>query len=753
MAHSSAPAAPKFTPWAGDDGPPLSPLASNPVIFRRHSTELNDTRVPRAPMARSNTPSRALADDSDFRRISFGSGLDDDELELGKNIQARRGREDFTSLVDFLKNHEPPPDNYMSVPYGSSAAAAAAVAAAAQMKHKGKWSKFKRVGKKRSISFPRPRSPKPLRLPDSAVSGTTIGGHRHIAISIPLEAMPFADAAKSQYPVFPNGRLEPKVPRDEPPAVQTFTDENGVVTVLRAAGGTTISSAPRPHHPPRPLLLAHLDQKAYSPANNNKSHQKSGSHSTDGSYKGRDYVGILPNRTDTPHAEEAKAASQNIPQKERPKQPSARDFQRSVYPTRGSSMTANRGYTHPMSIDGIISLYPDTKSTPAGAHGYDTKPLPKAPTNRERINASRPSTRQPSPISEKSHEAVENKGPKLRLISDPPVVAAKEISRPSSRGSIASRRDKVRDRKRRDMEALRKAKDPGQQSEDERPGIQKEESQTAVLKQRPSQPMLCPIQVVVDLEPVPEYPEELQTISPQPLLSGTPKRQLSTVSSVGRTNHPTPPTSFSGSPLQKHGSRSSRKVHHEWDANEEEAETKKRDAPRPRAHHPHQQPGRESQTDKQILRLYDSYRENRMRDVERRIRRLERNGDIWLRALIPVLDDMSRTMKAAHPEVVRDVGDYASDDEEEVAGTPERKPRGAERKRVVRRSSTSRERIMAGLAQKGEESDWSESMSRSDDISGMGSIEPLMRELAGEARRRQRQVAAQTLDDGYYNAM
>ncbi|RDA90635.1 hypothetical protein CP533_6841 [Ophiocordyceps camponoti-saundersi (nom. inval.)] len=73
---------------------------------------------------------------------------------------------------------------------------------------RGAWSRIRSLSsRRRSKSMPRSTSTTTpvahLRLPDSAVSGTTIGGYRHIAISIPIEASPFAEGMRSQYPVFP----------------------------------------------------------------------------------------------------------------------------------------------------------------------------------------------------------------------------------------------------------------------------------------------------------------------------------------------------------------------------------------------------------------------------------------------------------------------------------------------------------------------------------------------------------------------
>ncbi|KAI1097224.1 hypothetical protein F4804DRAFT_339405 [Jackrogersella minutella] len=73
-------------------------------------------------------------------------------------------------LVEFL--HGPPPrGNFMSIPDNFSVSSA-----------EGKWSLFKVFRKRRKR---RKRRPPLIRLPDSAVSARTIGGHRHISISIP----------------------------------------------------------------------------------------------------------------------------------------------------------------------------------------------------------------------------------------------------------------------------------------------------------------------------------------------------------------------------------------------------------------------------------------------------------------------------------------------------------------------------------------------------------------------------------------
>lgn len=96
--------------------------------------------------------------------------------------------------------------------------------------------------------------------------------------------------------------------------------------------------------------------------------------------------------------------------------------------------------------------------------------------------------------------------------------------------------------------------------------------------------------------------------------------------------------------------------------------------------------------------------EQRLRNMERQLRRLERNGDMWLRDLVSVLASVNREPPG-----------WASD--EDVASD------SALRRRASRRHASL---LLERLAEH-------------DDVSGLGAIEPLMRELAGEARRRQRQ--------------
>ncbi|KAI1163607.1 hypothetical protein F5B18DRAFT_315358 [Nemania serpens] len=93
-------------------------------------------------------------------------------------------------LIQFFKQTPPPPTSYMSTPDDFSGSS-----------EEDKWDKFKtRVFRRRSKT--RRRRPPPIMLPDSAVAARTTDGHRYIAISIPTEHSSLAPLPASQYPVY-----------------------------------------------------------------------------------------------------------------------------------------------------------------------------------------------------------------------------------------------------------------------------------------------------------------------------------------------------------------------------------------------------------------------------------------------------------------------------------------------------------------------------------------------------------------------
>ncbi|ROV95450.1 hypothetical protein VMCG_08451 [Cytospora schulzeri] len=119
--------------------------------------------------------------------------------------------EAWDELTTFLRTVTPPPSNYMSVPtelYSpTTISSRSSIKRRGSRKKKGPWtrclmflkgrSKLKKSARKTSVRASSPpatrttsrkhRRPPQIKLPDTAVSGRTVDGHRHIAISIPIE--------------------------------------------------------------------------------------------------------------------------------------------------------------------------------------------------------------------------------------------------------------------------------------------------------------------------------------------------------------------------------------------------------------------------------------------------------------------------------------------------------------------------------------------------------------------------------------
>ena len=124
------------------------------------------------------------------------------EVTLGSN------RDSMRALSEFLMRSEPPPSNFMSRPESDAGSL-----------HSIKKSPFKIFRRqKRSAK----KGPKLMQLPDSAVAAKTIGGARHIAISIPIEYdhLDYNTPTKS---------LPPSRPHSQP----KLSTDRGPVTVLK----------------------------------------------------------------------------------------------------------------------------------------------------------------------------------------------------------------------------------------------------------------------------------------------------------------------------------------------------------------------------------------------------------------------------------------------------------------------------------------------------------------------------------------
>lgn len=135
-------------------------------------------------------------------------------------------REALGELTTFLRNVTPPPTNFMSVPDPISPATLSSIGSLRRRKRRGplkralglllrrgsnkknktpskrRGSASQRVSSpplSRTVSVRKKRPPR-IKLPDTAVAGTTVDGYRHIAISIPIEHAHLGPERRQRFP-------------------------------------------------------------------------------------------------------------------------------------------------------------------------------------------------------------------------------------------------------------------------------------------------------------------------------------------------------------------------------------------------------------------------------------------------------------------------------------------------------------------------------------------------------------------------
>jgi len=343
----------------------------------------------------------------------------------------------------------------------------------------------------------------------------------------------------------------------------------------------------------------------------------------------------------------------------------------------------------------------------------------------------------------------------------------------SSTKSPQSRRDKVKDKKKRDMEAASAKRrsmvlnTSGPKQEFDQDTI-KEASEhdtdepPPVPIRSPQRQSMCPIMVVANVKPSP-LPSATVDTSPEkrdsadsetikPLSRSKPvgvtfqtdedtaTRQISPSPTSYMNGSPTPPQSARSSPTHRHVSqdRTSLSRRREWNAARDNERKRKEAAssisPQPRARRAattrDENDEKTASMEKEVLRRYEAYREYRIREMERRVRRLERNGDVWLRALVPVLDNLNRTLANSNDDKPSKAQGWVSDEDQPQLEKPT-PIRPSSRGRMMTRTGTSEREFLEQLVRTREEL---EAGSISDDMSGFDTIEPLMRELAGRSR-------------------
>ncbi|KAM3497714.1 hypothetical protein MY10362_008943 [Beauveria mimosiformis] len=706
-----------------------SPLASHP--FRIPTPSFTDL-----PSELQST-SRHFSDlNFSGIRTSYLGGDLHDTFGFGDNMRRRRSRDDVAALIEFLRNNEPPASNFMAQPYSNK-----------EQVERGKWDKLNVMGKRRSKSMS--RALPPFRLPDSAVAGVTTGGHRHIAISIPLEASHFGDTPRSQYPVFDT---QPPVP-PLPESVRTYKNDKGVVTVLRplspshnASSNPASPALPRRFdrdYPPQLLRNRRMMPPSPPPSSSPPSSPPPSSPSD------TDHWPLAPTESaascvgqqstafyDTHEETQSRVAPrQNL------------EFVRAAYPSRGSSMAASPRikHHHASSIDEIIAeeepYYRNPSPMPCEGLGHRStdRRVGHPPVSLATSTLSRKSTSNLRSEWQAEQPRPTRASRATQVTGSPVSDRGTSPSPPASILSVKSRREKVRDKKFRDLAAVRSSKTgnsslPNAKGSDPSNALSaKDKSVPAVNNQ--TGPKLSTIMVVVDMNPDDEAADQVYETPPTD--DHGPVVELRPESAA--TTPPTPPASTETSPLQKHGfdtTRTSLTRRREWQTSREQ-ERKRRESNaaaktqrRQRSTSSPYEVVPITDPEREILYLYEAYREQRLRDMESRVRRLERNGDLWLRALHPMLEDVRSSSSRLHDDNIRD---WASDDGGAGAGATtsiDRLTRASQRRRLIRRASLSRERMLEEMVRR-EERDTLDHDGQHPDVSGMSAIEPLMRELAG----------------------
>ncbi|KAI1755722.1 hypothetical protein F4782DRAFT_550826 [Xylaria castorea] len=111
--------------------------------------------------------------------------------DFGEVAQSGNADIGVKDLIQFFRKTPPPRTNFMSIPDDISGSS-----------EEDKWDKFKTKVFRRPSKKGRRKRPPVIMLPDSAVAARTTDGHRYIAISIPMEYSPLELRPAFQDPVF-----------------------------------------------------------------------------------------------------------------------------------------------------------------------------------------------------------------------------------------------------------------------------------------------------------------------------------------------------------------------------------------------------------------------------------------------------------------------------------------------------------------------------------------------------------------------
>ncbi|KAK8125629.1 uncharacterized protein PG998_001388 [Apiospora kogelbergensis] len=623
----------------------------------QHGTKPEPRRADTPPVRLSRSGGRS---GGQFRELLGETGRDNDLLDM----------------LEFLRR-TPPPDNYMSVPENFSVSSA----------EDEKWkSKFKVFRSKRKSRRKRRKTPI-IRLPDTAVAGQTTDGHRHIAISIPLEYTHFGPDPPTQYPVFDTSGLDlvREIEARFGP-IRTSTGERGTVTVLRPVeedresfiseptSQSHNSSIPqdRPsalHAPPPPrqgLLARSAPQgssvKDFGPSRHTPSSSKdeksrpgeeektAGSESAYGlSPFGRQEKkpGSRNTSPQVPFEEPSAGRNTQVGATGPPGAETQARFNFPPPPPRGSSKKGKQRADVTRPIDDILGPLSPFIPSQGGNHSPSKSRMYSARGSvAESIGSLGSLGSEPKVFDAQTAQAYSSipivvRPPSQRtadrLSGVPPFGADRpvhiDLAEPMADERSQSRRSRVQAKKQKDLAEATGSLAPGDT------GISPESPVLGRLQRADDTPATRPMIPAVPRDPAAKAavagslarPEQSSAEGPSPSTThrSSSSSQLSFVTGSDRI-------SLHRRRERRTQREQARRAREVAQASSEQLSQQQQQTP---------QVSNMPSTEQDLLRRYEDLREQRHRDMEKRLRRLERNGDVWIQSLVPLMEGLSRLLQ------------------------------------------------------------------------------------------------------------
>ncbi|KAI1339310.1 hypothetical protein F5Y15DRAFT_383926 [Xylariaceae sp. FL0016] len=701
---------------------------------RPHSQPENDHHHPRAMTDSSDD----MADMADMRNQDDG----------------------FKELIQLL-NQPPPPGNHMSIPDQISSSS-----------EDDKWKKFKiKVLRKRPKSHK--HRPPTIKLPDSAVAARTTGGHRHIAISIPLEHSHMAPLENSQYPVYesmtadfqreiesrlgalrnsipgrPTGVLKPVAEDQEStssislsPRAPPYVDRTTVLSApLQRRHTVSLIPPQQQRYAPRKGMASSLHGKASPrlehPLIPPSRHGRLRATTSYGEIelearRRRDFgihdpeqgcgddlvtqtLEILP----IPQSQRRSIMQQkekNQADNEPPKHNkiASRDYARAIrdteatrtvptgthspvqlnLPFRTSSKNAKTGVPqHGDTIDNIIesqrSSFSGNDSTngSGNGHGAHLSAIPRGSFAESLVTTASspqlmkaqtatayrmipivvrpPSRPEESPLNlDFPRPPVTTVDRSVQTVTPPPVSGPKRSMSAAAAPTVSrtlSRKEKVRERKQRDMERLIASREHGKFPAHMPPSLTTGGlwPESPVLGRfsdvgSPTRPASMPASMpgtlrikkpnLTPISVMPGMPPNMPSLSPTAIL-GRHRKEETEFKYPSGTSFSSPSLSDSHGLWDNDSDRIS--YHRRKERKAEKAQKQERKARyiAKALAEEQEETGRLSR--QELLKRYASLREARIYEMEKRMRRLERNGEVWLRSLGPMMETLNRLLES-----------------------------------------------------------------------------------------------------------